>query len=477
MSASGESAPSASCRAAATRRRARSSWSPSASGCSSRWPMRPRPRAMPTWRSPTSSSARACRARRSTSTSPTRRSASWPPTTRASTCCSGAIARGRRGRRRALAGARAGTEVYLQLLADNPDFARTFLIEVLGAGPPRWSGATRCTSASPTAWPRRTRRSPSNSGGTRPPAPYIFRAAVGAIHELVLDRLLKQGAEALPGLLDAMLEVELRLLGAPPAPTTRKRPPHDPARCSRSHPGPARPRRRLHARRRALAPGVPDANAPARRSITSATTRWTPRRCRATSSTSSASRRCRSASPGRCWSTASTPRGEFYVPLATAEGTLVASYNRGMKLLHEAGGVTTTVIEDRMQRAPAFVFPSAREARAFGVWLIEHFDEIKAVAETTTRSGGCRTSSSTPRSRILYTRFNYTTGDAAGQNLTGKATQAACDWIAAGIRASSSGSWSRTSRPTRRPRRSTCCTRAASASWPRRRSPTSCSAR
>src|SRR3954454_21896183 len=45
-------------------------------------------------------------------------------------------------------------------------------------------------------------------------------------------------------------------------------------------------------------------------------------------------------------------QGEFYVPLATAEGTLVASYNRGMRLLYEAGGVTTTIMDDRMQRAP-----------------------------------------------------------------------------------------------------------------------------
>src|SRR4051812_38896827 len=74
-------------------------------------------------------------------------------------------------------------------------------------------------------------------------------------------------------------------------------------------------------------------------------------------------------------------QGEFYVPLATAEGTLVASYNRGMRLLHEAGGVTTTVMDDRMQRAPAFVFQSAREARSFSDWLDEHFDEIKAAAE------------------------------------------------------------------------------------------------
>ena len=50
-------------------------------------------------------------------------------------------------------------------------------------------------------------------------------------------------------------------------------------------------------------------------------------------------------------------QGEFYVPLATAEGTLVASYNRGMRLLHEAGGVTVTIVDDHMQRAPSFLFP------------------------------------------------------------------------------------------------------------------------
>ena len=122
-------------------------------------------------------------------------------------------------------------------------------------------------------------------------------------------------------------------------------------------------------------------------------------------------------------------QGEFYVPLATAEGTLVASYNRGMRLLHEAGGVTTTIMADHMQRAPAFVFASAREARAFNEWLDEHFEEIKGAAESTTRSGKLRQIERYSAGRILYTRFNYTTGDAAGQNLTGKATQAACRWI------------------------------------------------
>ena len=71
-------------------------------------------------------------------------------------------------------------------------------------------------------------------------------------------------------------------------------------------------------------------------------------------------------------------QGEFYVPLATSEGTLVASYNRGMKTLREAGGVKTTILDDAMQRAPAFVFESAREARAFGEWLTEHFARDQA---------------------------------------------------------------------------------------------------
>ena len=122
-------------------------------------------------------------------------------------------------------------------------------------------------------------------------------------------------------------------------------------------------------------------------------------------------------------------KGEFFVPLATTEGTLVASYNRGMKLLKESGGVTATVVDDAMQRAPVFVFKSAREAQQFSVWIKENFAEIKTRAETTTSVGKLRDIQQFPAARFLYLRFNYTTGDAAGQNMVGKATKAACDWI------------------------------------------------
>jgi len=124
-------------------------------------------------------------------------------------------------------------------------------------------------------------------------------------------------------------------------------------------------------------------------------------------------------------------RGEFYVPLATTEGTLVASYNRGMKLAHRAGGVRVSVVADRMQRAPVFGFDSAAEARAFGDWLGSHFDAIREVAESTTRTGRLQDIEQFSASRYLFLRFNFTTGDAAGQNMAGRATSHACAWIQA----------------------------------------------
>ncbi len=122
-------------------------------------------------------------------------------------------------------------------------------------------------------------------------------------------------------------------------------------------------------------------------------------------------------------------QGEFYVPMATSEGTLIASYNRGARLLRESGGVKVTVVDDVMQRAPVFVFNDAREAREFGTWVERNFAEIAAQAETTTSSGKLRNIEQYAAARMRYLRFNFTTGDAAGQNMVGKATFIACEWI------------------------------------------------
>lgn len=124
-------------------------------------------------------------------------------------------------------------------------------------------------------------------------------------------------------------------------------------------------------------------------------------------------------------------RGEFYVPMATSEGTLVASYSRGMRLTREAGGITTTVLDDSMQRAPLFVFASARESRAFGEWVEANLDGIRAAAEATTSAGRLVHVEQYSMGKMRWLRFCYTTGDAAGQNMVSKATREACLWILA----------------------------------------------
>ena len=122
-------------------------------------------------------------------------------------------------------------------------------------------------------------------------------------------------------------------------------------------------------------------------------------------------------------------RGDFYVPMATTEGTLVASYSRGMRLCREAGGIRCSVIDDAMQRAPLFVFGDARAARDFGNWVEANFAAIKAKAEETTSSGRLRNIEQYQVGKMRWLRFNYTTGDAAGQNMVSKATRHACLWM------------------------------------------------
>jgi hydroxymethylglutaryl-CoA reductase (NADPH) len=122
-------------------------------------------------------------------------------------------------------------------------------------------------------------------------------------------------------------------------------------------------------------------------------------------------------------------QGEFLIPLATSEGTLVASYNRGIKVINLSGGVKCTVVDDAMQRAPVFVFDSAREARDFRRWVNDNMEMIRREAEATSSVAKLIYIDIFMAGKFAYLRFNFATGDAAGQNMVGRATFAACSWI------------------------------------------------
>lgn len=107
--------------------------------------------------------------------------------------------------------ARAASEAYLALLAANPRFAKTFLVEILGAGPAalerRELVHQRFAFLIASEY-----ESAREAASLRAPAAYRFRALVGAIHELVIERLVSGGAERLPELIDAVLDIETCLL-------------------------------------------------------------------------------------------------------------------------------------------------------------------------------------------------------------------------------------------------------------------------
>ncbi len=122
-------------------------------------------------------------------------------------------------------------------------------------------------------------------------------------------------------------------------------------------------------------------------------------------------------------------RGEFYVPLATTEGALIASISRGAKAITLSGGARTRVIYDGMTRAPLIWTPSIEESLKLVQWVKEHFNEIKRVAESTTRHGKLVDIRPYITGNNVWLRFIYTTGDAMGMNMATIATDKACSYI------------------------------------------------
>lgn len=122
--------------------------------------------------------------------------------------------------------------------------------------------------------------------------------------------------------------------------------------------------------------------------------------------------------------------GVFYIPLATTEGALVRSYERGMVALTRSGGVETALIADENQISPSFFFESISAAAAFDGWVHQNFEEIQGQAEATTRHGKLRNLRCHQVGKQVILNFGFDTGDAQGMNMIVKASDRACRWIA-----------------------------------------------
>jgi hydroxymethylglutaryl-CoA reductase (NADPH) len=123
--------------------------------------------------------------------------------------------------------------------------------------------------------------------------------------------------------------------------------------------------------------------------------------------------------------------GDYYLPLATTEAALVASYSRGAQLITEAGGCASIVLNEAVARAPGFAFETLGDAALFVGWAAMSFDALKAVAQQTTRHGTLVDMQLTVEGNNVHVQLEFTTGDAAGQNMVTIATDAICRHIVA----------------------------------------------
>ncbi len=121
--------------------------------------------------------------------------------------------------------------------------------------------------------------------------------------------------------------------------------------------------------------------------------------------------------------------GTFYVPLATTEGALVRSYERGMVAITRAGGASVRVWVDENRVSPVFFLDDVAAAHAFAQRVTDHLEDIRQVAESTTSHGRLLGIECLPVGREVILNFSYFTGDAQGMNMIVKASEKACRWI------------------------------------------------
>ena len=122
---------------------------------------------------------------------------------------------------------------------------------------------------------------------------------------------------------------------------------------------------------------------------------------------------------------------EVFVPLATSEGALVASVNRGASTITASGGANARVISDIMTRAPVIKCENASDALSIKQWFVDNFSQLKEIAESTTSHGKLiKIDPILIVGSYVYPRFVFSTGDSMGMNMVTIASEKILDKLA-----------------------------------------------
>ena len=120
---------------------------------------------------------------------------------------------------------------------------------------------------------------------------------------------------------------------------------------------------------------------------------------------------------------------QYYIPLATTEGALVASVNRGSKAITQSGGATVHIEEVGTTRGPVFKVSGIKQAAWFKDWLVDHFKDLKKVAETTSSHLKFKKIGTRILGRYVYLRLYFDTDLAMGMNMVTIATDEIVKYI------------------------------------------------
>ncbi|KAJ7944019.1 3-hydroxy-3-methylglutaryl-coenzyme A reductase [Quillaja saponaria] len=122
---------------------------------------------------------------------------------------------------------------------------------------------------------------------------------------------------------------------------------------------------------------------------------------------------------------------EYTVPMATTEGCLVASTNRGCKAIYASGGATSILLRDGMTRAPVVRFATAKRAAQLKFFLEDplNFDSLSVIFNKSSRFARLQGIKCAIAGKNLYIRFCCSTGDAMGMNMVSKGVQNVLDFL------------------------------------------------
>lgn len=122
-------------------------------------------------------------------------------------------------------------------------------------------------------------------------------------------------------------------------------------------------------------------------------------------------------------------KGSFYTPLATSEGTLIASYARGARACRQSGQISAICLKEGVQRAPIFKFANLQEVFQFSKWIEQEQSKFNKIVQQTSNYAELTKVDLNVEGNQVIINLEYTTGDASGQNMVTFASQAVCEYI------------------------------------------------